>query len=86
MAKTVDPIVNDLTKGFVLDKNKYPDVEETPYGFIYNVNGRSITDVEGQNRKFGIPGKSGGFTLEVDGDEVFYPDFESAYNAAKGRK
>lgn len=73
---------------FKLDREKYPDVEETPYGFIYNVNGRSITDANAQNRKFGF-GKEGvdyGWTLEVDGDEAYYPDFESAYKAAKGIK
>lgn len=75
-----------LQEPFKLDKEKYPDVEETPYGFIYNVNGKSITDVLRQNQKFGLPGKSGGFTLAVDGDEIFYPDWESAYKAAKGVK
>ena len=71
---------------FKLDSEKYPDVEETPYGFIYNVGNQSITDVAEQNaRLFNRPAtKSGGFTLTVDGDEVFYPDFESAYKAAKG--
>lgn len=73
---------------FKLDKEKYPDVEETPYGFIYNVGNQSITDVAEQNaRLFKRPAtKSGGFTLTIDGDEVFYPDFEAAYKAAKGIK
>ena len=72
---------------FKLDKEKYPDVEETPYGFIYNVGGRSITDIGGQNRKFGMGRPDAtGFTVEFDGDESFYPDFELAYKAAKGIK
>ena len=73
---------------FKLDKEKYPDVEETPYGFIYNVNGRSITDANAQSRKFGTakPGVDYGWTLESDGEELFYPSFEEAYNAAKGYK
>ena len=86
MAKTIDPIVKELTQDFVLDKEKYPDVQETPYGFIYNVNGRSITDLAGQNRAFGMPSSSGGFTLAVDGDESYYDDWDSAYKAAKGIK
>jgi len=73
---------------FELNREKYPDVEETPYGFIYNVGNQSITDVAEQNaRLFNKPAtKSDGFTLTVDGDEVFYPDFDSAYKAAKGIK
>lgn len=88
--KTIDPIVNELTEGFVLDKNKYPDVEETPYGFIYNVNGRSITDVAAQDRKL-FPNKKPnplykpGFTVTDDfGDEVSLHDFDTAYKFAKG--
>lgn len=86
MSKTVEPLIEKLTQGFVLDKQKYPDVEETPYGFIYNVNGKSITDIAAQNRKFGMPSSSGGFSLAVDGDESFYEDWDSAYKAAKGIK
>ena len=68
---------------FKLDKEKYPDVEETPYGFIYNVNGESITDLKAQNKKFGMSGGSG-FLLTKDGDEVYFETFEDAYKAAKG--
>lgn len=70
---------------FKLDRAKYPDVEETPYGFIYNVGNKSITDLAEQDAHlFHKPAtKSGGFTLTVDGDEVFYPSFEEAYKAAK---
>lgn len=75
---------------FKLDKKKYPDVEETPYGFIYNVGGRSITDAKEQARAFDgerfKPDREYGFTLEVDGDEAYYPSFEEAYKAAKGAK
>lgn len=75
---------------FKLDKKKYPDVEETPYGFIYNVGGRSITDAKEQARAFDgerfKPDREYGFSLEVNGDESYYPDFESAYKAAKGIK
>lgn len=79
---------------FVLDKNKYPDVEETPYGFIYNVklpNGqiKSITDATAQRMTWGknhLPTENLGFTVDFDGDESFYPDWESAYKAAKGIK
>ena len=73
---------------FKLDKQKYPDVEETPYGFIYNVGNRSLTDTAGQARKFGNykEDKNYGWTLTSDGDEVYYPSFEEAYAAAKGGK
>ena len=73
---------------FKLDREKYPDVEETPYGFIFNVGGNSITDVAEQDaRLFRKPAtRSKGFTLTSGGDEVYYPDFESAYKAAKGIK
>lgn len=71
---------------FKLDKEKYPDVEETPYGFIYNAYGHSITDVAGQNKAFGEfvdPNKNYGFHLEVGGDESYYDSFDEAYNRAK---
>lgn len=69
------------------DISKYPDVEKTPYGFIYNVNGESITDLKEQDRSFGKnvdDNKNYGFTVTKDGDEVYYETFEDAYNAAKG--
>lgn len=70
---------------FQLDKEKYPDVEQTSYGFIYNVNGKNITDIAAQNKMFGMPGGSG-FSVEIGGDESFYETFDEAYNAAKGGK
>ena len=86
-----DQAVAMQRKPFKLDKKLYPDVEETPYGFIYNVGGQSITDVGEHMRKTGMSGflkesDNPGFTLFVDGDEAWYPDFESAYKAAKGTK
>lgn len=75
-----------LSEPFKLDKEKYADVEETPYGFIYNVNGRSITDIGAQDRKFGMPRPGSGFTLTVDGDETYFETFDDAYKAAKGIK
>ena len=73
---------------FKLDKKKYPDVEETPYGFIYNAGGRSITDLKAQNKALGYPlfDKTDGFSVTIGGDEVYYDDFDSAYKAAKGIK
>ena len=73
---------------FKLDKDKYPDVEETPYGFIYNVNGKSITDLDAQKKKMGysLSTKDSGFTVAVGGEEVYFQDFESAYNYAKSKK
>lgn len=80
---------------FVLDKEKYPDVEETPYGFYYNVrlpNGqmRTITDATQQLMTFmdghPKPTSDQGFFADIDGDESWYPDWESAYKAAKGIK
>lgn len=70
---------------FKLDKSKYPDVEETPYGFIYNVNGQSITDLSEQDAKLlkKPATRNKGFTLTIDNDEVYFPDFESAYKRAK---
>lgn len=75
---------------FKVDKKKYPDVEETPYGFIFNVNGRSITDAKEQARQT-MPGhfkpdRNYGFTLTANGDEAYYEDFDQAYKAAKGIK
>lgn len=77
--------IENAPEDFVLDKEKYPDVEVTPYGFIYNVGGRSITDIGGQNKRFGH-GKTGnqGFTVEFEGDESYYPTWEDAYKVAKG--
>jgi len=80
---------------FKLDKTKYPDVEETPYGFIYNVGGRSITDHSAMRKFYNQRGsdpfgdydanKDYGWTLNTpENDEVFYPSFEDAYKAAKG--
>lgn len=74
---------------FVLDKEKYPDVEETPYGFIYNVGGRSITDATAERMtwpKSMWPKESLGFRVAFGGDEVEYPTWEEAYKAAKGIK
>lgn len=75
---------------FKLDKNKYKDVEETPYGFIYNAGNQSITDLAEQERAFGNkidPNKKYGFTRTTDsGDEIFHETFEDAYNAIKGGK
>lgn len=82
--KSVKEIKENAENGtFKLDKEKYPDVEETPYGFIYNVNGESITDLKAQNEKSGMGGGSG-FSLTKDGDEVYFETFEDAYKAAKG--
>lgn len=86
MAKNVALLIKGLTQEFNLDKEKYPDVEETPYGFIYNVNGRSITDQSAMAKKFGF-GSGSGFTVNTpDNDEVYYEDWDSAYQAAKGMK
>lgn len=77
-------------KPFVLDKEKYSDVEETPYGFIYNVNGHSITDHNALYRKY-MPdvvkeGTDYGWTV-VDSsgpnDELYMPSFDEAYKYAK---
>lgn len=91
--KTPDQQANAMLKTrepFKLNKELYPDVEETPYGFIYNVNGHSITDMGAQMQKI-MPShydssKDYGWTLEVGGDESFYPSFEEAYKRAKELK
>ena len=78
--------VNEPKHPFKFDKEKYPDVEETPYGFAYNVNGKTITDLKGQDKAFGRQiddNKDYGFSLTVDGDEVYYNSFDEAYQAAK---
>ena len=71
---------------FKLDEKKYPDAEKTPYGFIYNVGGKSITDLAGQKKKLGysLSTEDSGFTVAVGGEEVFFKDFDSAYKYAKG--
>ena len=62
-------------------------MEETPYGFIYNVNGHSITDATAERKKlmpaFYKEGQDYGWHLSVGGDEAYYPSFEEAYKAAK---
>lgn len=79
---------------FKLDKEKYPDVEETPYGYIYNVNGQSITNQKAMNKSFHDkdssypydPNKEYGWSYTKDGDEVYAESFDDAYNAVKGKK
>lgn len=73
---------------FKLDKKLYPDVEETPYGYVYNVGKHSITDLGGERQKIMPshfdPNKNYGFSVTIDGDEAFYPSFEEAYKMIKG--
>lgn len=73
---------------FELDAKKYPDVTKTPYGFIYNVNNKSITDLAGGKKKLGysLSNNDSGFTVADGGEEVFFKDFDSAYKYAKGGK
>lgn len=75
---------------FKLDKEKYPDVEETDYGFIYNVNGVSIEDIGAHMKQSGMGDKLGkndkaGFSVAKDGDELWFATFDEAYQAAKKR-
>ena len=72
--------------GSKLDLSKYSDVQTTPYGFIYNVGGHSITDMAEEARSNGTykEGAKYGFSVEKDGDEVIYENFDDAYKAAKG--
>lgn len=78
--------MNKQPKTFVLDKEKYPDVQVSPYGFIYNIGNASITDVAAQNKKMGLGGGDG-FTVTTDyGEELYYPTWEEAYNFVKGGK
>lgn len=62
----------------------YEGVKTTPYGFIYNVNGKSITDLKEQSKKLGL-GNASGYSLTSGGDESYYKTFEEAYKAAKGK-
>lgn len=76
---------------FNLDKEKYPDVEETPYGFIYNVNGNSITDRTKERMTWGekhYPKQNLGFGVfdAAKGEEFEFPTWEDAYKYAKGIK
>jgi len=74
---------------FKLDKQKYPDVEKTPYGYVYNVNGTSITDLGGEAKKLGFgydPNKQYGFSVARDGEEQVYESFEDAYNSIKQKR
>lgn len=77
-------------KPFVLDKKLYPDVEETPYGYVYNVGKHSITDLGRERQKIMPshfdPNKNYGFSVTVGGDESYYPSFEEAYKMIKGIK
>ena len=74
---------------FKLDKKKYPDVETTPYGFIYNVDGISIEDIGEHMKKSGMGvGKNdnAGFSVAIDGEELWYASFDEAYQAIKKMK
>ena len=66
----------------------YEGVEETKYGYVYNVNGESITDLKEERKKTGMPvveGKEYGYSYTKGGDEVIVDTFEEAYNAVKGK-
>ena len=74
---------------FKVDRKKYPDVETTPYGFIYNVNGTSIEDIAEHMKRSGMgydPSKKYGFSVAKDGEEYIYETFEDAYNSVKGKR
>lgn len=84
----------ELAQEFLVSENKnknkkptdFEDVEETIYGYVYNVNGESITDLKEERKKMGMPvveGKEYGYSVFKDGEEVYYPTFEEAYNSIK---
>lgn len=78
---------------FKLDTKKYADVKQTPYGYIYNVDGESITDLNAQNRHFAKndpsfkfdKNKDYGFSRTAGGDEVLHTTFDEAYQAIKNK-
>lgn len=71
---------------FKLNKEQYPDVETTQYGFIYNVGNSSITDLAAQEKSWGRSDDDieRGFSVTKDGEEFYYDTFDEAYKAAKG--
>lgn len=78
---------------FKLDTKKYADVKQTPYGYIYNVGNKSITDLNAQNRHFAKndpsfkfdENKDYGFSVTNDsGDETYHDTWDKAYNTARG--
>lgn len=62
---------------------KYQVEEVECFGAIINVNGTSITDLDKMGELTGSSMyKSGGYTVFVDGDEVWFKTFEQAYDFA----
>lgn len=71
------------------NNGKEYEVEEVNlYGAIINVNGTSITDFKkmeeltGDTMLYG----SGGYTVFVNHDEVYYDTFEKAYDCAMNKQ
>lgn len=66
----------------------FEGVEETPYGYIYNVGNTSITDLKAERKSMNMKvdeNKEYGYSVFKDGEEVYYPTFEEAYKSAKGK-
>ena len=71
-----------------INNGKEYTVEDTQlYGAIINVNGTSITDI---NRMYELTGddlyRSGGYTVFVDSDELYFDTFEAAYDYAMNKQ
>lgn len=87
--KQASSIKKDDKKPKKFDVSKYKDVKKTPYGFIYNVGNKSITDLKEQKKSMGEkvdPNKEYGFSVTDDfGDETVYETFNKAYESVKGK-
>jgi hypothetical protein len=73
---------------YYTNKKKIYEVESVElYGAIINVNGTSITDL---GQMYNLTGddmyKSGGYTVFVNSDEVYYDTFEEAYDCAMNKQ
>ena len=68
-------------------EKQYKDVRKTPYGYVFNVNGVSITDLGKERKSMGMPtekGKKYRYSVaDKSGEEKVFETFDEAYNYIK---
>lgn len=64
------------------DGKKYKVDSVTSGGVCINVNGTTITDQEAMSETLGFSFPVEGFSVFVDGDELYFNTFEEAYDFA----
>lgn len=72
-------------KPWKFDQKKYPNVKTTPYGYIYNYGGSSITDIAANDKAMGSKKPGKGFSYTVGGDEIMAETFDDAIAAIDKR-